>query len=80
MAVLTYRIRNLHEHLAQGRHDNSSRRGMAILVHQRMRLLKYLRRKSPQRYAAILPRIGVEPRAVEGEVVVPGKPPVSTKA
>lgn len=53
---------------------------MAILVHQRMRLLKYLRRKSPQRYAAILPRIGVEPRAVEGEVVVPGKPPVSTKA
>lgn len=74
MAILTYRIRNLHEHLSTARHDNHNRRGMAGLVHQRKRLLKYLREKSPERYAAILPRIGVEARAVEGEVIVPGKP------
>lgn len=47
---------------------------MALLVYQRARLLKYLKRKSPARYEALLPRIGVEARAVEGEVVVPGKP------
>lgn len=43
-------------------------------MHQRAQLLKYLKRKDPQRYDSILPRIGLEARAVEGEIVVPGKP------
>lgn len=73
-AVLTYRIRNLHEHLETKRHDNANRRGMAALVQQRAKILKYLKSKSLSRYNAILPRIGIEPRAVEGEVTVPGKP------
>lgn len=73
-AVLTYRIRNLHEHLGDNRHDNHNRRSMNLLVHQRAKLLKYLKRKSSSRYDALLPRIGVIARAVEGEVVLPGKP------
>ncbi|UZJ51142.1 hypothetical protein CBS101457_000462 [Exobasidium rhododendri] len=74
-AVLTYRIRNLQEHLqSDARHDNQNRRSMTLLVHQRAKLLKYLKRKSASRYKALLPRIGVEARAVEGEIVVPGKP------
>lgn len=73
--MLTYRIRNLHEHLETGaRHDNQNRRSMTMLVHKRAKLLKYLRRTSPARYEAILPRLGLEPRAVEGEIVVGGKP------
>ncbi|MCO5555696.1 hypothetical protein L7F22_009241 [Adiantum nelumboides] len=40
----------------------------------RAKILKYLKSKSLSRYNAILPRIGIEPRAVEGEVTVPGKP------
>ncbi|GAC98204.1 likely mitochondrial ribosomal protein [Pseudozyma hubeiensis SY62] len=76
-AVLTYRIRNLHEHLQVNRHDNSNRRSMSLLTHQRAKILKYLKKKSPQRYHAILPRIGIEARAVEGEVVVPGKPKIA---
>lgn len=76
-AVLTYRIRNLHEHLQTNRHDNSNRRSMSLLTHQRAKILKYLKRKSPQRYHEILPRIGVEARAVEGEIVVPGKPKIA---
>lgn len=76
-AVLTYRIRNLHEHLAANRHDNSNRRSMSLLTHQRAKILKYLKRKSPQRYHSILPRIGIEARAVEGEIVVPGKPKIA---
>ncbi|PWZ01193.1 hypothetical protein BCV70DRAFT_205773 [Testicularia cyperi] len=70
-AVLTYRIRNLHEHLTTNRHDNSNRRAMSLLVHQRAKLLKYLKRKNPARYHSILPRIGIQARAVEGEIVVP---------
>lgn len=74
-AILTYRIRNLHEHLADGhRHDNHNRRGMTLLVHQRAKLLKYLKRKSLSRYEALLPRLGLQRRAVEGEIVVSGKP------
>lgn len=74
-AILTYRIRNLHEHLEDNhRHDNHNRRSMNQLVHQRASLLKYLKRKSLSRYEALLPRIGVVPRAVEGEVIVLAKP------
>lgn len=76
-AVLTYRIRNLHEHLQTNRHDNSNRRSMSLLIHQRAKILKYLKSKSPRRYHAILPRIGIEARAVEGEIVVPGRPRVT---
>ena len=76
-AVLTYRIRNLHEHLQSNRHDNSNRRSMSLLTHQRAKLLKYLQSKSPQRCHDILPRIGLEARAVEGEIVVPGKPKIA---
>jgi small subunit ribosomal protein S15 len=47
---------------------------MNQLVHQRASLLKYLRRKSVSRYEALLPRLGIMPRAVEGEVIVLGKP------
>lgn len=75
-AILTYRIRNLAEHLGQARHDHSNRRSMAKLVHQRARVLRYLKSRDPIRYQAFLPRIGVEARAVEGEVIVPGMPKV----
>ncbi|ETS64594.1 hypothetical protein PaG_01063 [Moesziomyces aphidis] len=76
-AVLTYRIRNLYHHLQTNRHDNSNRRSMTSLTHSRAKILKYLKRKSPQRYHQILPRIGVDARAVEGEIVVPGKPRIA---
>ncbi|WFD35656.1 hypothetical protein MCUN1_002514 [Malassezia cuniculi] len=75
-AVFTYRIRNLVEHLQGARHDNSNRRAMRKLVHKRARILRYLKSTDPVRYQDFLPRIGVEARAVEGEIVVPGKPKV----
>lgn len=73
-ALLTYRIRNLTEHLLHSRHDNSNRRSMRRMVHQRAKILRYLKSRDPIRYLAFLPRIGVEARGVEGELVVPGKP------
>lgn len=76
-AVLTYRIRNLATHLEAARHDNSNRRAMTQLVQQRAKILKYLKRTDVSRYDRILPRIGVEARAVEGEITVPGKPKIA---
>jgi small subunit ribosomal protein S15 len=37
-------------------------------------MLKYLKRQSAQRYASLLARIGVEARAVEGELMLGGMP------
>lgn len=53
---------------------------MALLVYKRAKLLKYLKRQSPQRYFDLLPRLGVNIRAVEGEVVVPGKPKLTASS
>ncbi|KAL9932219.1 hypothetical protein V8E36_008991 [Tilletia maclaganii] len=77
VALLTYRIRNMYSHLANARHDNHNRRQMNMMVHKRAKLLKYLKRTEPVRYQKLLPRVGLLPRAVEGELVLPGKPKVS---
>jgi small subunit ribosomal protein S15 len=47
---------------------------MTMLVHQRAKILRYLKRKSNARYNDLLPRLGLERRAIEGEIIVPGKP------
>ena len=59
IALLTDRIKHLTEHLRAARNDNSSRRGLLSMVGQRRRLLAYLHQKSPERYQAILGRLGL---------------------
>ena len=59
IALLTYRINGLIEHLRQHKHDEGSRRGLLKLVGQRRRLLAYLSRKDYNRYRALLPRLGL---------------------
>jgi small subunit ribosomal protein S15 len=59
IALLTERIKHLTEHLREARHDNSSRRGLLTMVGQRRRLLAYLHGKSPERYQAIIGRLGL---------------------
>ena len=59
VAILTTRINQLTAHLRIHRHDESSRRGLLILVGQRRRLLAYLRSKSPARYTAISERLSL---------------------
>ena len=46
IAMLTKRILQLTEHLKIHKHDESSRRGLLILVGQRRRFLAYLRKKN----------------------------------
>ena len=59
IALLTERIKHLTEHLRTARHDNSSRRGLLSMVGQRRRLLAYLHQKSPERYQAVIGRLGL---------------------
>jgi len=59
IAILTGHIKNLTEHLKVHKKDFGSRRGLLTIVGRRSKLLRYLRRKSPARYQAILSKLGL---------------------
>jgi small subunit ribosomal protein S15 len=59
IALLTERINELTEHLKAHRKDYSSRRGLLKMVGKRASLLKYLTRTNPQRYQAVITRLGL---------------------
>lgn len=59
IALMDKRIKELQEHLAIHKHDQSSRRGLLKLVGKRRRMLAYLRKTHPERYRTILGRLGL---------------------
>jgi len=59
ITLLTRRIAQLTEHLKVHKHDLHSRRGLMLLVGQQRRLLAYLSRKSPERYQALVDKLGL---------------------
>ncbi|HEV2238235.1 MAG TPA: 30S ribosomal protein S15 [Ktedonobacterales bacterium] len=59
VALLTKRIQDITAHLKEHKQDLHSRRGLLQLVGQRRRLLKYLNRKSPERYQQLIARLGL---------------------
>ena len=59
IAILTTRINQLTTHLRAHKHDESSRRGLLILVGQRRRLLAYLRKKDFARYSSVTERLSL---------------------
>jgi len=59
IAVLTAHITNLTDHLKKHKKDFATRRGLLTMVGRRSRLLRYLRRKSPERYQAIVNKLGL---------------------
>lgn len=59
VALFDKRIKQLQDHLAQNKHDESSRRGLLKLVGKRRRLLAYLRRTHPDRYRVLIDRLGL---------------------
>jgi small subunit ribosomal protein S15 len=59
VALLTERINGLSEHFKLHKKDHHSRRGLLKLVSQRRRLLNYLRRTRPERYRALIERLGL---------------------
>jgi small subunit ribosomal protein S15 len=59
IAILTERINYLTEHLKVHKKDHHSRRGLLKMVGQRRALLNYLTREAPDRYRAIVERLGL---------------------
>jgi len=59
IAILTYRINDLTEHLKVHPKDNHSRRGLLQMVGNRRNLLDYLARKDIERYRAIIAKLGI---------------------
>ncbi|HHY12055.1 MAG TPA: 30S ribosomal protein S15 [Firmicutes bacterium] len=59
IALLTNRISYLTEHLKVHKKDHHSRRGLLKMVGQRRALLNYLFRESPERYRAIVEKLGL---------------------
>ena len=59
IALLTERINELSSHFKAHNKDFSSRRGLLKMVGKRSSLLKYLTRTDPQRYQAIITRLGL---------------------
>jgi small subunit ribosomal protein S15 len=59
VALLTERIRQLTEHLRVHRKDHHSQRGLMKIVGRRRRLLRYLSRREPERYKALIAALGI---------------------
>lgn len=59
IALLTYRITELTEHLKVNQKDHHSRRGLLKMVGQRRGLLEYLKRTDIQTYRKLIERLGL---------------------
>ncbi len=59
IAILTYRINELTEHLKANKLDHHSRRGMLKMVGHRRNLLGYLKDKDIERYRAIIGKLNI---------------------
>ena len=59
IAVLTYRINNLNEHLKANHKDHHSRRGLLKMVGHRRNLLGYLQKTDIERYRAIIEKLNL---------------------
>ena len=59
IALFTYRIKELSNHLQTQRKDHSSRRRLLTLVGKRRRQLAYLKKKDIQKYRDLIAKLGI---------------------
>ena len=59
IALFTYRIQQLSEHLKENRKDHSCRRTLLTLVGKRKALLNYLMKKDIQKYRDLIAKLGI---------------------
>ncbi len=57
ISILTKKIEELSRHLKKHAKDNHSRRGLLQMVADRQTHMKYLEKKNPKRYTAILKKL-----------------------
>lgn len=59
VALFTYRITHLTEHLKKNRKDFGTQRALQLLVGKRRSFLDYLKKKDIERYRAIVKELGL---------------------
>jgi small subunit ribosomal protein S15 len=59
VALFTFRIKHLTEHLKQNKKDHRTERSLILLVGKRRKLLDYLKKKDIERYRAIIKKLGL---------------------
>ncbi len=59
VAILTARISELTQHLRIHKHDESTRRGLLMMVGRRRRLLRYINNEDVSRYRTLIARLGL---------------------
>jgi small subunit ribosomal protein S15 len=59
IALLTFRIRHLTEHLKAHKKDKHTAHGLKKLVAQRRKLMKYFKARSPEQYKDLVTRLEV---------------------
>lgn len=59
IAILTFRIKELTEHLKVNQKDHHSRRGMYKMIGKRRGLLDYLKKTDLDGYRALIAKLGI---------------------
>ena len=59
VALLTYKINDLNEHLKIHKKDHHSRRGLLKMVGQRRNLLRYIEKSNLEGYRTLISRLGL---------------------
>lgn len=59
IALFTFRIAHLTEHLKKNRKDFGTQRSLQLLVGKRRSLLDYLKRKDIEKYRALVKELGL---------------------
>ena len=59
IALFTYRINHLTEHLKKNRKDYNTERSLVMMVGKRRSLLDYLKKKDIQKYRELIKELGI---------------------
>jgi small subunit ribosomal protein S15 len=59
VALFTFRIKHLTEHMKENRKDFATERALVLLVGKRRKLLDYLAKKDINRYREIIKKLGL---------------------
>lgn len=59
IALFTYRIKSLSEHLQTNKKDHSCRKALLSLVGKRRQLLQYLAKKDINKYRDLIDKLGI---------------------
>lgn len=59
VALFSYRIKHLTEHLKSNKKDTGTKRALIMLVGKRRKLLDYLKRKDIEKYRELVKHLGL---------------------